>query len=273
MMLLIRTRSDKESNNSVKMGNSNSSQTPRIPPDMLPRLQSSLAAFNRLKIPSLLRQTFIHLLRSAEPTVEQWYQLECSFSNVLFVKAFHEVSNSNDLQLFFRNIAAFVDYLEDRHEYAGTFELDKTVQYLIDSSAYFQPLTIEQELDPNTTRTSIIPTLLDVDRWLSSIQVQKIMRLMFLVVFRTEKIFTLPKLQCKSQLISKHDMFVLDLFIKSKEMQWNLSFSSQRDGHSWASFLSRIQSVGAMLIIVKDDKGNLFGGYTSNSIVKSTKVS
>ncbi|KAJ3042754.1 hypothetical protein HK097_001908 [Rhizophlyctis rosea] len=69
-----------------------------------------------------------------------------------------------------------------------------------------------------------------------------------------------------SALLSREDIFLLNESIPSETRlgAWKGLFSSDRDGGSWTVFTNRVEEAGATVLVVRDKRGNVFGGFAGS---------
>ncbi|KAL7747955.1 hypothetical protein RI367_006703 [Sorochytrium milnesiophthora] len=72
----------------------------------------------------------------------------------------------------------------------------------------------------------------------------------------------------KHAILSYMDMSVLNTYLPATHRQtWHLAYSSSRDGLSWATFQhATAQYPGAVVLVVRDKGGGVFGAYTSTPL-------
>lgn len=188
------------------------------------------------------------------------------------MKAYLTVTGRNNLDALFDDVVCFIGLFESKEEYSTPETRSIFSHYLLSSTTITESLTIEQEME-NILPQTRIPNLNEYDEWFGSNRaVQSIFTIMFQYIFSGSRPSPLPKLPSSSHLISMQDLYFLKSNISSKQKYWELSFCSKRDGHSWASFVTRIQNSGPTIIIIKDNRGNVFGSYMGASIQKSAQV-
>lgn len=253
------------------MGNSNSHSNQEQQDSTL---QRSLDKFTNIDIPPRIRRTILELLRSNKNTaLTQWTEISAlliSHNIKDFVAVYIVVNTCHKLSVFLDDVSQFAGIFKDIN--AVESSVSSLSNYLLSTTLCYEVLTIEQELD-NVSAKELTPRLDDVDVWFSSNRIiRDALNIMTETIFLSRSPPCLPVLLSKSYVLSSHALYVLDTCIHSKQRQWDLAFGSKRDGHSWASFVSRVESKGPMIVIVKSEDGAVFGAYTSASLSKSSKV-
>lgn len=258
------------------MGNSNShsdSNTERN------QLHGSLDAFisntfiHGIEIPSRIRKTLLTLLQEGQSQLSEWSLLSQKLSHQNYSSFIDKyLLVSGDLSELLDDIVFFLRMYKE-HEHYALSDSSLFSSYLLNSMLISETLTIEQEFE-NITPNKRIPDKTEIKLIFNSSKLVSILLSnMFLFIFFGSSPSPLPVLKSKSNLLSKQSVFIFKSNIESRQTFLDLNFCSKRDGHSWASFVARYQNIGPSIIIIKDERGYVFGAFTSTSIQKSSKVS
>ncbi|KAJ3388935.1 hypothetical protein HDU92_001286 [Lobulomyces angularis] len=205
-----------------------------------------------------------HLVKLAR--VEEFFNSQLTFN---------QINNGNQLvQLL---ATSFVNLINENLEQSAKLKepSERFIQYCI------KTLSIPKfNLDQNDTKKNAnveSKEIVNLEKLATGINNSTILKKIFLVVFG--RIFflqinikkdELSKILNKSKLLSWEDIFIFTFFIveevregEQRRDNWKLVFDSDRDGMSWTTFQTKIEDIGSTIIVIRDKKNNVFGGFAA----------
>ncbi|KAJ3224170.1 hypothetical protein HK099_000161 [Clydaea vesicula] len=205
-----------------------------------------------------------HLVKLAR--VEEFFNSQLTFN---------QINNGNQLvQLL---ATSFVNLINENLEQSAKLKepSERFIQYCI------KTLSIPKfNLDQNDTKKNANvegKEIVNLEKLATGISNSAILKKIFLVVFG--RIFflqinikkdELSKILNKSKLLSWEDFFIFTFFIveevregEQRRDNWKLVFDSDRDGMSWTTFQTKIEDIGSTIIVIRDKKNNVFGGFAA----------